>query len=260
MRTRRQFIAGSIAAAGLAACARTARRIGQAGTGPAEQRGPAGTAPGPSGPSGARTAPGGPARFVAFGDRAVARAALTFHGSGDPALTYRMLDLAARARVPMTVFAVGRWLQAHPEVAGRILAGGHELANHTYTHPALLRVDRPDVAAEIRRCRDVLAGATGSGGRWFRPSGVQSTPTAMILEEAGAAGYPTVVGFDVDPRDYADPGADVVVRRTVPSIGPGSIVSLHLGHPGTVSAFEPIVDAAHRRGLALVTVGDLLGG
>ena len=59
---------------------------------------------------------GGPARFVAFGDRAVARAALTFHGSGDPALTYRMLDLAARARVPMTVFAVGRWLRLEIEI------------------------------------------------------------------------------------------------------------------------------------------------
>ena len=159
---------------------------------------------------------------------------------------------------PITVFAVGQWLAANPTMAEKILAAGHELANHTYTHPALASQPRATIESEITRCRDVLRAQTGSGGRWFRPSGVEGTPNATILAEAGLAGYPVVVGFDVDPLDYEDPGANAIVSRTATKLQAGSIVSLHLGHAGTVAAFERLVTSARGRGLEPVVVSDLL--
>jgi peptidoglycan/xylan/chitin deacetylase (PgdA/CDA1 family) len=80
-----------------------------------------------------------------------------------------------------------------------------------------------------------------------------------MLEEAGAAGYAQVVGFDVDPHDYADPGAAAVAQRVADGIRPGSIVSLHLGHSGTVEAFDRMVTAIRARGLSPVVLGELLG-
>jgi peptidoglycan/xylan/chitin deacetylase (PgdA/CDA1 family) len=202
---------------------------------------------------------GGPAAFVAHGPAAASRVAFTFHGSGDPGLLHELLAAAGRVGVPVTVFAVGSWLDQHPEVAGTILGGGHELANHTYTHPALGQAGAAVVADEIVRCRDALSRHAGSPGTWFRPSGLE-VPSALILAEAGRAGYRTVVGYDVDPLDYQDPPAATIVERVAAGLHPGAVVSLHTGHANTVAAFEPMVAAARRRSLTPVRVRDLLVG
>jgi peptidoglycan/xylan/chitin deacetylase (PgdA/CDA1 family) len=194
---------------------------------------------------------------VFAGPRTRHQVALTFHLSGDPALVGRLLDTAAQAGVPISLFAVGRWLAEHPALVERILADGHELDNHTWSHPVLGRLTGPAVAAEIRRCRAALTQATGSGGRYFRPSGM-TRPTPLVLAEAGAAGYPLVVAYDVDPRDYTDPGADAVAARVTARLRPGSIVSLHTSHVGTVAALAPILTTARARGLQPVRLQQLL--
>jgi peptidoglycan/xylan/chitin deacetylase (PgdA/CDA1 family) len=221
---------------------------GAAGGGPA-----GGAAAGSAGRAGG----GGPAAFVAHGPVGSGRVAFTFHGSGDPGLLRDLLGAAGRAGVPITVFAVGSWLDQHPDVAAAILGAGHELANHTYTHPALGQAKAAAVADEIVRCRDALTRHAGSPGAWFRPSGLD-VPSPLILAEAGRAGYPTVVGYDVDPLDYQDPSAATIAERVGAGLHSGAIVSLHTGHANTVTAFEPIVAAARHRGLAPVRVRDLL--
>ena len=91
--------------------------------------------------------------------------ALTFHGSGDPALTNEMLGLTTQLKAPITVFAVGQWLEQHPDIAGQILGAGHELANHTYTHPVLSQLGQLAVSQEITRCAAVLTEQTGGERR-----------------------------------------------------------------------------------------------
>jgi peptidoglycan/xylan/chitin deacetylase (PgdA/CDA1 family) len=255
--SRRSFLAlaGTGLAAALAAC--RGQREQQHG---ALARRPATTVStiprAPGAPSSTAPGAGGPARPVFHGPRDGRQVALTFHGSGDPALVLRLLDEVGREHVPITVFVVGRWLEQHPEMAGRILAGGHELGNHTYTHPQLGRLGRAEVDREIRGCRAVLERLAG-GGRYFRPSGM-TAPTPLVLAAAGAAGYPVVVSFDVDPRDYADPGAAAVAARVAAGLAPGSIVSLHTGHAGTVAALPHIIAAVRARGLKPVPVHQLL--
>jgi peptidoglycan/xylan/chitin deacetylase (PgdA/CDA1 family) len=250
--TRREFLAAAGSAIVLAGCAATRR--GAAPATPAQREAPV---PSPAPPPPA-TAGDGTARFVRSGPTGGDHVAFTFHGSGDVGLFGDLLDGARRAGAPITVFAVGSWLDAHPEIAGTILAAGHELANHTYTHPSLGALGRAAVGSEIARCRDVLARQVGAHPGWFRPSGVE-TPSTLILEEADRAGYPVVVGYDVDPRDYQDPGSDVVLSRVVAGLHPGAIVSLHTGHAGTVKAFEPMVAEARRRRLTPALVRDLVG-
>ena len=246
--SRRAFLAAASATV-LGACT-SSRRTARPASPTAPQRGPA--AP-------ASSAPAGPAAFISHGPADSARVAFTFHGSGDLGLLHDLLAAAKRLSTPVTVFAVGSWLDQNPEVAGVILGDGHELANHTYTHPALGQVKAPGVADEITRCRDALSRHAGSPGAWFRPSGID-VPTALILAEAGRAGYPTVVGYDIDPLDYEDPPAATIADRVAAKLHPGAIVSLHTGHAHTVAAFEPMVTAARRQGLAPVRVGDLLRG
>ena len=245
--SRRSFL-GAVSAAVIGGCTASGRVA----------RPPASAAPGSTSPVPAAAAQdGGTATFVASGPRDSARVAFTFHGSGDPGLLHELLAAAGRAGVPITVFAVGSWLDEHPDVAGTILGAGHELANHTYTHPALGQAKAPVVADEIIRCRDALARHAGSPGAWFRPSGLE-VPSALILAEAGRAGYRTVVGYDVDPLDYEDPPPATIVERVAAGLRPGAVVSLHTGHPNTVAAFEPMVTAARTKSLTPVLVRDLL--
>ena len=253
--SRRIFLAAA-AATMAAACSHDTRPDAPASTAP--------TTPTTARPVGGTAAPATsvvskPAKVVFAGPRNGRQVALTFHLSGDPALVSRLLDTAAQAGVSISLFAVGRWVTGHPDLVKRILAAGHELDNHTWSHPVLGRLARPAAAAEIRRCQAALTRATGNGGRYFRPSGM-TRPTPLVLAEAGAAGYPLVVAFDVDPRDYADPGADAVAARVAAGLRPGSIVSLHTGHSDTVAAFDPILAAVRARGLQPVPLHRLLIG
>ncbi len=228
--------------------ATTPTGITSTGTTPTGTTPPASTAP-----------PTGPALEVVNGPRAGAAVALTFHGFGDPALTLALLDAAESRGAHVTVLGVGTWLadSKTAPVLERLKAGGHELGNHTYDHPSLRRLGPAATLAEITRCRDVLLTATGTAGRFFRPSG---TPTATpeILAAAGLAGYRTSLAYDVDPEDYREPGAKAVQARVLAAVRPGSIVSLHLGHRGTVDAMPGVLDGFAAKGLTAVTASTLL--
>ena len=197
------------------------------------------------------------ASYIARGPDKSSQVALTFHGAGDPALTRRVLEITKRTSAPITVFAVGNWVEANHPLIRRLADAGHELANHTYSHPALRRLGRKAVAQEIAKGAAALKAANGTIGTYFRPSGTPR-PTDLMLEEAAKVGYATVVGYDVDPRDYQDPGSAAVVSRTLSGAKAGSIISLHLGHVGTVDALEKIVGGLRKKGLEPVTVSTLL--
>jgi peptidoglycan/xylan/chitin deacetylase (PgdA/CDA1 family) len=202
--------------------------------------------------------PGAPAVEITHGPASASGVALTFHGAGDVALATKLLSELETAGARATVLAVGQWLDQEPAMAKRILDGGHELGNHTYRHLTMPPLTEVVDESEITRCADVLRRLTGSAGRWFRPSGtVHATPS--ILEAAGRSGYATSLSYDVDPEDYADPGAAAVTSRVLAAVRAGSIVSLHLGHLGTVQAMPAIIDGLRSRGLAAVTMSDLMG-
>jgi peptidoglycan/xylan/chitin deacetylase (PgdA/CDA1 family) len=168
-----------------------------------------------------------------------------------------LLAAAERAGARVTVLAVGTWLRQYPLIARRILRGGHELGNHTMHHLDIKSMDASGAYAEIAGCARELQALTGSAGRWFRPSQTQY-PTSLIEREARKAGYPTCVSYDVDSLDYTDPGPDAIVSTVLGLTRPGSIVSLHLGHPGTVTALPAVLRGLAGRGLRPVTLTELL--
>ena len=258
--SRRELIVGCSAAA-LVACAPSHRRNGSGAPASDASTEPA-TPDGSQTPSavGTTTTGGvsGPSRYVQHGPRQATAAALTFHASGDRSLSVAMLDALRSSATPVTVFAVGTWVEANPDLAQRLLDDGHEVANHTYSHPTLGRLLRPAVADEIAHCSRVLQAKVGAAGAWFRPSGTD-VPTSLMLDEAGRAGYQVTVGYDVDPHDYQDPGASLVAQRVVSGLVGGAIVSLHFGHRGTVDAMASIVSGAADKRLALVQLSRLIG-
>jgi peptidoglycan/xylan/chitin deacetylase (PgdA/CDA1 family) len=184
--------------------------------------------------------------------------ALTFHGNGDPALAHRLLDQVEQAGARISVFVVGTWLVSHPEMAKRILQGGHDLGNHTMHHKPMRLLAAAAAHREVGDCAAVLRRTAGSAGRWFRASGTQKT-TPLIRSAATAAGYLTCVSYDVDGLDWQDPNAATVQSAVLDNVQPGSIVSLHLGHQVTVDALPKILAGLSARRLKPVTLSELLG-
>ena len=194
---------------------------------------------------------------IVHGPRSNDEVALTFHGQGPAALTDAVLRACRAAGSPVTVFAVGTWVHGDPSQALALHREGHELGNHTWSHQQMRQLSAAEARAEIRRGREELATAVGTAGWWFRPSGTPRS-TATIRAAAWAAGYARCVSYDVDPQDYLDPGARAVRTRIRRAVRGGSIVSLHLGHPGTAEALPAILSDLTRIGLQPVTVSHLL--
>ncbi|MFF7332682.1 polysaccharide deacetylase family protein [Streptomyces sp. NPDC090306] len=194
---------------------------------------------------------------IAHGPRDRPRVALTFHGQGDPAVARAVLDRAERHHARVTVLAVGTWLDAHPEMARRIVDGGHDLGNHTMRHIDVNSLSEADARAEITGCADRLRRLTGSIGTWFRPSRA-TTASPLVARLARAAGYPHVLSYDVDSLDYTSPGAAAVTSKVLGEVREGSVVSLHFGYADTVAALPGLLEELDRRGLRAVTTTELL--
>jgi peptidoglycan/xylan/chitin deacetylase (PgdA/CDA1 family) len=194
---------------------------------------------------------------VVHGPRDRPQVALTFHGQGPLPIAEALLAEAERVGARVSVLAVGTWLEQYPQIAQRVLGGGHDLGNHTMHHLDIATMDAAGAYAEIAECAQRLRALTGSAGRWFRPSQTQYA-TPLIEREARKAGYQTCVSYDVDSLDYTDPGPDAVIATVLGSVRPGSIVSLHFGHSGTVTALPAILRGLASRALRPVTLTALL--
>jgi len=251
--TRRRLFGVALGAAALTACSAPEQQS-PAGSAPTTAAPPSSSAPQPTPSPSPR--PAGPATQLARSDSGRPQVALTFHGAGDLQVTRQVLDVVHQHGARITVLAVGTWLTEHPDAARMVRDGGHELGNHTWSHPALSGYAAEPMYAEIQRCRDKLAELTGSPGAFFRQSqGQHATPEELV--EAGKAGYTRVLSYDIDSLDWKDPGP-AAIRAAVAKARAGSVVSMHLGHPGTVAALPGILTALADRGLTPVTASDLL--
>ena len=226
-----------------------------AGAGASSTRGPSRTA--------SPAADADTARSVALAQPEVSQApavtdavALTFHGDGSPELAQALLAEAEKADARLTVLAVGQWLAQYPQMAERVLKGGHELGNHTENHLDIDAMSESQAYEEIERCAQRLEQLTGSRGRWFRQSQAQHASTS-VRAAATRAGYGTLLSYDLDPLDYTDPGTTAIERNVLTRVRGGDVVSMHLGHPETVIALPVILAGLSARGLRAVTASEL---
>lgn len=251
--SRRVLLRGGAAAGallGLAACSPSEPTPPPPQAEPATRAAPPATAPPTTSP-----APGGPAHELVHANTGRPEVALTFHGAGSNTLDRKVLEALADGGAHVTVLAIGTWLAQYPDVAKMVTDLGHELGNHTWSHKTMTKLSVAAQRAEIERCRDQIDKLTGGPGAWFRQSAAQHA-TPELLKLAGAAGYPRVLSYDIDSLDWTDPGASTV-RAQLRKAKAGNVVSMHLGHQGTLTAIPSILADLKARGLKPVTASAL---
>ena len=193
--------------------------------------------------------------------------ALTFDDGPDPEWTPQVLDVLRRHRAHATFFVVGARVNEHPELVRRILAEGHELGSHTFTHAdvAVLPGWRRDL--ELSLTRNAIAGATGRQATLFRPP-FASGPSSLTVDDAAAlraaarTGHIAVLA-DRDTLDWRRPGVDAIVAAATPTPpGTGAVVLMHDGggdRAQTLAALDRLLPDLTEQGYRFTTISGGLG-
>jgi peptidoglycan/xylan/chitin deacetylase (PgdA/CDA1 family) len=182
--------------------------------------------------------------------------AMTFDDGPSETLTPKLLDLLAAHHIKATFFVIGENVAEHPEIVARAAREGHEIANHSWSHPNFGKMSDDNVRSQLRRTDDAIRSATGSRPTLMRPPYGSITPREKrwIHDEFGYR----VILWDVDPLDWKRPGPAVVRNRILKETQPGSIVLSHDIHPGTIEAMPSTLDALEAKGFKFVTVSELI--
>ena len=183
--------------------------------------------------------------------------AITFDDGPDPVLTPRLLDLLKERSIHATFFLVGKNAAAFPEVVRRIVEEGHEVANHSWSHPLLTQLGQEGVESQLRRTHDAIIKACGTAPLLYRPPyGAVRLSQRTRIEKS--FGYPAIL-WDVDPQDWKHPrNAQKVYDSILSLTRPGSIILCHDIHETTVAAMPNTLDDLTARGYRFTTVTQLI--
>ncbi|WP_031154707.1 polysaccharide deacetylase family protein [Streptomyces xanthophaeus] len=157
-------------------------------------------------------------------DPSAAAMVLTFDDGPDPRYTPAILDTLAQYRVRAVFFVCGEMAAENPDLLRRMVAEGHVIGNHTWTHPHLTRLSRPALAAEIADTSDVVQRTIGEAPVWFRaPYGEWNRAAFEVGAELGME----PLAWTVDTLDWKEPGTATIVSRVLGGAAPGVIVLSH---------------------------------
>lgn len=183
--------------------------------------------------------------------------AITYDDGPDPVLTPRLLDLLKARGIHATFFLVGQNAAAHPAIVQRIVAEGHEVGNHSWSHPLLTSLGEKGVESQLRRTHDAIVAACGVAPLLYRPPyGAVRVSQRTKIEKT--FGYPAIL-WDVDPQDWQKPRtAQKVYDRVMTQTKAGSIILCHDIHEPTVAAMPAVLDDLKGRGYTFATVTQLI--
>lgn len=182
--------------------------------------------------------------------------AMTFDDGPHPKLTPRLLDMLKERNIKATFFVIGKCVAENPDIAKRIVDEGHEIANHSWSHPQLTKLSPGGFDAEIAQTNDAIVKATGIRPVIMRPpyGAINTTLTKRLNEEYGLS----VILWSVDPLDWKIRKSDHVSGHIIKNAAPGAIILAHDIHASTVDAMPATLDALQSKGYKFATVSELI--
>ncbi|MEU3051174.1 MULTISPECIES: polysaccharide deacetylase family protein [unclassified Streptomyces] len=149
---------------------------------------------------------------------------LTFDDGPDPRYTPGVLATLREFRVPAMFFVCGEMAQYHPDLLREMADDGHVIGNHTWSHPLVPGLTRPEIRRELARTCEVVDRAVGTGPLWYRaPYGAWNRHSFEIGAELGME----PLAWSVDTLDWTEPGTGTIVRRVMDGAAPGAVVLSH---------------------------------
>jgi len=192
--------------------------------------------------------------------------AITFDDGPSPAHTPQILDILKEKGVKATFFVVGLHVKKYPDIARRIVAEGHDIGNHTYTHKDLVPSTRRMVLAQIHKTDQAIKKVTGVSTRLFRPPrGIYGSATRkLVVDEEG---YRLVL-WSASSVDWRKTSPRAILRRIARHTRPGAILLFHdsgalirregASRRNTVEALPMVIDLLKAKGYEIITISEMM--
>ncbi|KYO65283.1 polysaccharide deacetylase family protein [Thermovenabulum gondwanense] len=183
------------------------------------------------------------------------RIAISFDAAWGADKTPEILDILDKYKIKTTFFLVKMWMDKYPEMTKLIASFGHEIGNHSATHPHMGKLSKDEVVKEIQSTHLRIKELTGQDCKVFRPPFGEYSDT--LIKTAQELGY-YVIQWDVDSLDWKDLSASAIYDRVIKRVKPGSIVLFHNNGKNTPEALKIILPELIKQGYEIVPVSSLL--
>lgn len=182
--------------------------------------------------------------------------AITFDDGPHPQNTPRLLDILKERGIKATFYLVGQNVAEYPEIVARMVAEGHEVGNHSWSHPFFTKMSESAVRSQLQRTHDAIVQASGVAPTTLRPpyGAITASQKKWIADDFG---YPTIM-WSVDPLDWKNRNATTVTQRIVSGASQGDIILAHDIHKSTIDAMPGTLDALLAKGYRFETVSNLI--
>lgn len=191
--------------------------------------------------------------------------AITFDDGPDPVYTPKILDILKREHAPATFFDIGLNAEEHPDLIRREIAEGHEIGNHTFTHPNIADCPTAQLRLELSATQTLFESIIGRRSMLFRPPYAEdsepvTTEEVKPLELVSARNYLTV-GMQIDSEDWRRPGVEKIVKKVMQDVHKGNVILMHDSggdRSETLEALPLIIEQLRAEGYQFVTISELM--
>ncbi|NLM39271.1 MAG: polysaccharide deacetylase family protein [Firmicutes bacterium] len=181
--------------------------------------------------------------------------AISFDATWGTDLTDEILAILKQNGIRTTFFLAGYWIDKHPDYVVKIAAHGHEIGNHSYSHPHMNSLTAEGVIQELERNAEMIRDLVGEQPLIFRPPFGEYNNT--VIQAASSIGYKTIQ-WSVDSLDWKNSTSDQIYARVMSQIKPGDIVLFHNAAPGTPGAIRRIIPDLLSQGYRIVPVSEII--
>lgn len=188
-------------------------------------------------------------------DRGDQKIAISFDAAWGGEKTLKILDILDEYGVRTTFFLVDIWTQKYPELVKEIAARGHEIGNHSTTHPQMSRLSEEKIASELRVMSDHVEALTGTRPTLFRPP--YGDYNNQVILTARRNGY-IPIQWSVDSLDWKNRGAEDLITRATKNVKSGDIILFHNDSQSIADALPAVLKSYRQQGLTVVPVSQLL--
>ena len=185
--------------------------------------------------------------------------ALTFDDGPHPKYTMEILEILEEYDIPATFFFVGENVSYYQETAREVAKRGHEIGNHTYSHPCVNKQSQAAFREELTRCEEIIQRVVGVHPKLFRPP--QGSWNTRVYEIARERDY-SVILWDLDTLDWAHTPSENISNYILENVKSGNIILMHDYHSGgctTMDALRMFIPNLIEQGYRFVTVSELIG-
>ena len=181
--------------------------------------------------------------------------AISFDAAWGNEQTDQLLDTLDQYEVKTTFFLVKQWVDNYPGSVKEIAARGHDIGNHSATHPHMAQLSVSEQLQEISDCNKAIEQLIGKCPTLFRaPYGEYDNKLVKNLRAQNMY----CVQWNIDSLDWKDPPADEIVSRITEKLCPGSIILLHNGATNTPEALPALIEAIRSKGYQIVPISQLI--